>query len=630
MYPVMETNDRNEAPHPTDAAVVTAQQQILDTEEILLKTEIKQTNENNADMPTAPMYASSPYRNSEIEVNPLMTEEYMGATTVWELPRRVKIYRLLGLLMAFIPLYNLGIFFFNIFTIDHIFKAINHAVAFEGMDLIPFPPPGEMIKMKVHEPIMGIFFGMMVPLIGYKALKNGGSTRWLGCFNCCTCCSLFCSLFSLITTVMFLFIWMQWQEISPDCDAASICLTPLKSEHEVMQCIDGTSDSTTLPDVCEPLQPMFMNCEHNHPHPHEWDHTHFGHFHHHMHHPLRKVFKMVTGSHHHHHFIDDHPFPKEFHPHFHHFMLPKIDEPPTAPIPEPEEKWVKLDDEIEIEPAAREDRIVFHQLPMNQSKFEDEEPKLMLLMMPQARPTNVEEVNFTKPMSFGPGPADGPLEEEDFETIEDRLLQERPSPRRFPGRKEPRPFPGREEGPFPGREEGPFPGLEEGPFPPPGPPPVFLPHARPFLGRRGGFPPPPPHRRPHRPPPSEDPRCKLSKKGARYFHIYLIAQPEITYYITAILLLAALVYVIESVLMGCLFHHGRKIRRDLIADERCARELQDFNDDAHAEEEGNSRVVVASTGDGYDQGMYPMMENVQETHAARVTPLLQGQQTAIV
>merc|ERR1719193_2828058 len=47
-------------------------------------------------MPTAPMYAPSPYRNSEIEVNPLMTEEYMGATTVWELPRRVKIYRLLG------------------------------------------------------------------------------------------------------------------------------------------------------------------------------------------------------------------------------------------------------------------------------------------------------------------------------------------------------------------------------------------------------------------------------------------------------------------------------------------------------------------------------------------------------
>lgn len=281
---------------------------------------------------------------------------------------------------------------------------------------------------------------------------------------------------------------------------------------------------------------------------------------------------------------------------------------------------MKLDDEVEIELAEREDRdkVFFHQLPTvdRPSAFEVEpeqkemEPKIMFLMTKETRPVNFE-VNFTK-IPFGPGPADGPMppppempemeempemkgEEEGFEHMEDRMLAPRPEPPHHVKLRMP---------------------LHRG-------------HR--FLPPRPQYPPPPPPPRPHfepHLPPSRDPKCKLNKKGMRNFHVYLSAQPEISYYLNAILLLGGTCYFIYSILYGCLFHHGRRVRAALIADERCARELQDFSD-ADAEDEDNPQVVVASTGDGYGEGMYPMMENVNETHAARVVPLLQGQ-TAVV
>jgi len=419
---------------------------------------------------------------------------------------------------------------------------------------------------------------------------------------------------------VLLFMWSTWSDLAPECDAQSMCYTPMnKTDKDIMQCIEGSSSSMTLPEECEPIQPFFIDCEHEH---HGEHHHGFGHHHHGGHlkrhwHKMGRFVRMVTAPHHPVHYDFTHDDNVHMH-HLHHMMLPQTATPfhhlmrpqTTTTTPTPPTDWVKLDDEIEIEPAEREDqdKVFFHQLPTEErppafeveaeplivEEEKEQPPTIMFLMTKETKPVDFE-VNLTR-IPFGPGPADGPIPE--MEEIKNRKLAARPElPLHFTGKRM--------------HKLGGHRFLPPKPqHPPPPPPPEAFPHFRPHL------------------PPSEDPKCKLNKNGMRNFHVYLSAQPEISYYLNAILLLAGTCYFLCTILFGCLFHHGRRVRSALIADERCARELQDFTD-ADADGEGNQQVVVASTGDGYGEGMYPMMENVNETHAARVVPLLQGQ-TAVV
>lgn len=584
MYPVIEpgTNDAPPAPNSVVVAQVTQETR----EVVVVKSEVKPIT----DLPQVPVYGS-PHRNSAITENPLLGAA--SEMSVWDLPRRTKLKKLLWVAVYMALAYHTLGFIMNVCTTEHIFHAINKALKNEGMDEIPFPHLPDLFRMKIHEPFIGIFVSLLMPLIGYKALKNGGSTRWLACLNCCTCCAFVSNLVNFTIVGLLLIYLPVWTDLAPECDAQEYCKTmDNDTDQKIMECIDGTSALFTLSPRCEPLQPLFVHCEHDHDH---HGHHHHGH-HHHMHklhHSLKMIraFRLITSPHYPH----DHDFMPQHHPYGNDDITI---EPPMLlqghPGPAADEGVDNFNMEVEIDymspPPVENDASI----------------RVVNIEPPHAKMPNFQQLDIQeRPHPLFMLSDEAPVEEAEASPYRQlREIEDFPPPP-SPMMMEPPPF-----------EDGEMVMIR---------PPLPPHHAHKFLER---FRPPGPPRRPHLPP-SRDPTCKLNHKAMRYFHVYIIAQPELYYYVLLLLLFAGTSYFYWTIFNWAIFHQSRSYRKELIESERQAREIQDFHDES-SDDEGildPAAVVIASTGDGFDKEMHPME---REGHQAREVPLLQGQKTEVV